>query len=175
MHIHLVRDHESRIETHPKLADQWRARRVLTRALQRLYEGLRPGVRDGAEILDQLCTREADAMVRDGQGACLFIRSEMDLQRQMRLSDFIPRKLGVLQLFHGVRSVADQFTDKDFLVGVKRVNDDIEKLADFCLELAVLGGLAHRGSVFWGKSKMGTRSVMQSAPGQGIFLPDEVP
>src|ERR1019366_645638 len=69
--LHAFRDHERGIKADAKLADE---AGVLRLALaQGLEEGLRAGVGDGAEVLDQLGARHAEAEILEGDGLGLVV------------------------------------------------------------------------------------------------------
>ena len=74
---HMVRDHEGRVEADAELADHLFVRQVLVllfRLLELLKESLRAGLRDRADVLDELITVHADAVVGDRQRVLLCIR-----------------------------------------------------------------------------------------------------
>ena len=95
---------------------------------------------DGAEVVDQFAVGHPDAGIRERERFGRFVRSEGDAQRRIRVQDFLAAGLQELELLRGVRRVGNQLADKDFLVGVKRVDDDVEQLRDLGLELVFLRG-----------------------------------
>ena len=79
----MVRDHEGRVEADAELADHLFVRQVLVllfRLLELLKESLRAGLRDRADVLDELITVHADAVVSDRQRVLLCIRRQEDLE-----------------------------------------------------------------------------------------------
>ena len=138
---HFFRDHEGRIKADAKLPDEVRV--VLAR-LELLEKRLRPGVRDRAEILDQLGLRHADAGVREGDRFRLVVGGDGDLQRQLGLEDLGAGGLEELELLRGVGGIGDQLADEDFLIGVEGVGDDLEQLPDLRLERVFFRG-GHKG------------------------------
>ena len=89
---------------------------------------------DGAEVFDQFAMCHADAEVLNGNGAGFFIGGDLNLQVEVRIEDVFFGDLSMAQLFGCVRGVRDQFEDEDFLIGVKRMDNDIEDLLDLGLE-----------------------------------------
>ena len=43
------------------------------------------------------------------------------------------------EFFKGIGCIGNQFANKDFLVCIKGVNDDIQQLLNFCLEFMFSG------------------------------------
>ena len=52
-----------------------------------------------------------------------------------------------LQLLGGIRGIGDQLADEDFLIGVKRVGDDLEQLPDLGLKSVFFRG--RHGEGIW--------------------------
>jgi len=90
---------------------------------------------DRAEVFDQLGLGHADPEVLDRQGFGLVVGRDVDLQLQLVVEDLLFGQLEMPELLQRVGGIGDQFADEDLLLGVKRVDDDIEQLLDLSLEL----------------------------------------
>ena len=93
---------------------------------------------DRAEVLDQLGVRHADAEVLDREGPGLVVGCQVDLQRQAVVENLLLHDLKVAHFLERVGGIGDQLPHEDLLLRVERVDDDIEQLADFGLELEFL-------------------------------------
>ena len=137
-----VGDHEGGVEADAELADE------LGRVLARLPALLEPrqhlaraGLGDGAEVLDHLVAAHADAVVRDRERARRRVRFEADLEDLAAGVEVGRGERFEAQAVERVRGVGDQLAQEDLLVGVERVDDDVEELAGFRLE--GMGGCVH--------------------------------
>ncbi len=136
---HPFRHHEDRVEPDTELPDQ-APRRAAAALLQRLQEGLGPGVRDRPEVLGEFLARQAVPVVRDRQRLGRVVRRDRNLQRQVRLVNLrAAGQLRVPQLLHGVRGIGHQLANEDLAVRVKRMNDDVQQLPDFRLKRLGVG------------------------------------
>jgi hypothetical protein len=98
-------------------------------------EGGGAGLGDGPQVLDQILPAHADAVVGDGDLPPGLVDGKPDAElrlarRQLRLGDGF-----VAQPVAGIGGVGDELAEKDLLVRVQRVRDDVEKAADFGLEV----------------------------------------
>src|ERR1035438_1923362 len=125
--------HEGRVKADSELADQ--AGVLLSALAESLQKGLRTRMCDRAEVLDQFHPRHPNAEILYGQGLGLVVRRDVDFQREVVVKDLLFRKLDVAELLQRIGGVGDQLTDEDLLFRIKRMNDDIQHLLDFGLEL----------------------------------------
>ena len=132
--------HEGGVETDAELADEI----IILGAtfFDGIEEGFGAGVGDGAEELDQFFGVHADTVILNGQGLGLFVGRDVDLECEVAIGDVLLGKLRVTQLLEGVRCVGDQLANEDLFLSIKGVNNDIEQLLDFGLELV---GFRHDG------------------------------
>ena len=100
-----------------------------------LLEALRRSrARDGAEVFDQILAAHTDAVVGQGERSGFLIARQND--RQIGVGG-CERRVGqrqITQAVAGIRCVGDKLAQKDFLVRIERVGDDVEQPADFSLE-----------------------------------------
>ena len=132
-----------------RIADERRIHRpALGLRFELIQKRLRSGVRDRAEIFDQLAVCHADAGIGKSDRLRRVIRRDGHLQRRIRLRDFRAARLQKSQLLTRIRRVRDQLADEDLLVRVKRVDNEIEELRDLGLEFMFLGcsGRTHRAA-----------------------------
>ncbi len=103
-------------------------------SLERLHEGLRAGLGDGTQVVDEISLGHADAGVHDGEGLVLLVGRDLDEEVLLSL------ELGgigeglIPDLVEGVGRVGDQLTEEDFLVRVECVDDQAHQLSDLGLE-----------------------------------------
>ena len=133
---HPVGHDERRIESHPELPDQRRVRPLV--AGQRVQELPCPGLRDRADVLDDLGPAHADAVVRHGDRPGVLVVADPDLQRPLVLGRFGTRQQFQAQPVDGVGAVGDQLAQEDFLVAVQRMHHQVENLDDLGLETEAL-------------------------------------
>ena len=141
-HIHLGGDNEARIETDAELADQVD---VALAGLHLLDESLGSGLGDGAEIVDQLLFRHADAGIGDGECLVLLVGRDGDREVGLALEKRGVRDRLVAQLVERVGGVRDQLAQEHVAVGIDRMHHEMEELCHLRLEL-VRG--RSRGGVF---------------------------
>ncbi len=91
---------------------------------------------DGAQVALQLLGGHANAVIRNGNGARVFIKG--DANGQVALVDLdagVGQTLKV-ELVDGVARVRDKLAQEDFLVGVDRVDHEVEQFFALGLKLA---------------------------------------
>ena len=88
---------------------------------------------------DEVFLVHADAGVGDGEGLLLFVELEVDARRIDAVADerlvLVVDEGEVTQLVERVGGVGDELAEKDLRVGVERMDDELEELAYFSLEL----------------------------------------
>ncbi len=88
---------------------------------------------------DEVFLVHADAGVGDGEGLVGFVEFEVDARRVDAIADegLVPvvGEGEVAQLVERVGGVGDELAEEDLRVRVERVDDQLEELADFGLEL----------------------------------------
>ena len=135
----LVGHDEARVKADAKLADQLRVRLLVARQLGEKVLGAALG--DGAQVFDRLLRAHADAGVGHRQRPGGLV--EADAHFQLGLVA-VQRRIGQrleAQLVAGVRGVGNQLAQKDLLVGIQRMGDQVQQLRDLGLE--GVGLLAH--------------------------------
>ena len=133
--LNFVGDHENGVEADAELADEVG---VLAGVAGKLCEeilGAGPG--DGAEVRDEVFLAHAGA--GDDEGLVGFVEFKVDARRIDAISNERPVLLvgeaEVAQLVERVGGVGDELAEKDLGVRVERVNDQLQELGDFGLEL----------------------------------------
>ena len=135
------RHHERRVEADTELADD-----VDVIALVFGLEIQRAGARDGAEVLFELLFGHADAVVADGQRAAVLVGLDVDVQIVLADAHGGIGQAHEIALVAGVRRVGDQLAQKDFAVGVDRIDHQVEQF--FALGLKLTHCHAER-PLFW--------------------------
>ena len=130
---HLVGDDEGGIEADAELADQLR---VLLLVAGELREELaRAGFGDGADVLDDLLSRVMPmplsemVMVRASLSKATRIFSSAVVLEQRRVGQRLEA-----QLVGGVGRVGNQFAQENLLVGIQRMDHQLQQLLDFGLK-----------------------------------------
>ena len=131
--LHMAGDHKSRVEAHAKLADDVDIRTLLLGVLGLKLLGA--GMGDGAQIALELLGGHANAVIRDGNGAGVFIKGNAN--SQVALVDLDARILQALkvELVDGVARVRDKLAQEDFLIGVDGVDHEVEQFFALGLKL----------------------------------------
>jgi len=130
--VDLVGDHERGIKADAELADQRQV--FLGVALHLFQERACARFGDRAQILDQVRSVHADAVVGNRQRAGVLVDRKADLEGGVIGQQVGRRQRGVAQPIARVRRVRDQFAQKDVLLAVERAGDDIQQSADFSLK-----------------------------------------
>ena len=126
-------DHESRIEPDSKLADQ-----VLV-LLASLFQGFEKlfgsRVSDRSKAVHELVFGHSNAEILDRDGVGRVVRADFDLEIQIFVEDVLLSQFDVPDFLQGVGTIGYQFADEDLFLRVKRMNNDIQELLNFRLEL----------------------------------------
>ena len=131
-HRDLVGNDEGRVETDAELADQVGILGLV--AGQRREEFAGAGLGDGAQVLDRLVARQADAVVGNGDGARRLVEGNANLQiAVIAIQGAVVQRLET-QLVAGVGSVGNQLAQENLLVAVQGVNHQLQQLLYFGLE-----------------------------------------
>ena len=140
----LVGHHEGGVEADAELADQLLGHRGVLRVLQLLAQLGCPGLGQRADQVDHFGAGHADAVVADGQGAGLGVHVDIDVQiRGVDIEVLVPEGLDP-QLVQRVRGIGDQLPQKRVLVGVDRVDHQVQELSRFGLKLQLLDVRSHQ-------------------------------
>ena len=132
-HADLLGDHEGGVEAHAKLADDVHVLALVLGVC--LLEGLRARVGDGAKVLVQLVLGHADAVVTHRDGAHVLVEGQTNGKRVLVNVDVGVGEALEAELVDGVRRVGDKLAEEDLLVGVDRVDHEVQELLGLRLEL----------------------------------------
>ena len=146
-HHHPLSHHEHGVETDAELADQPDPALFVLLLRQLLQEFLRPGVGDGADVVIHLVPRHADAGVANRQRLGIRVDADVDLKLGVEIDDVPIGERPEANLVEGVRRVRHEFAQEHVLVGVERMDEDLQDLLNLGLEgsLLHLGFLGGRG------------------------------
>ena len=131
--LHVAGDHKGGVEAHAKLADDVDIGALLLGVLGLKLLGA--GMGDGAQIALELLGGHANAVIRDGNGAGVFIKR--DANSQVALVELDTRVLQALkvELVDGVTRIRDKLAQEDFLIGVDGVDHEVEQFFALGLKL----------------------------------------
>ena len=141
---HMVRDHEGRVEADAELADHLFVRQVLVllfRLLELLKESLRAGLRDRADVLDELITVHADAVVGDCQRVLLCIRRQEDLEGLIAFEQAAVCQALEMRFIDCIRCIGDELAQEDLVIRVDGMDHEVEQL--LCLRLEFMCFFCH--------------------------------
>ncbi|GLE50705.1 hypothetical protein ATCCBAA256_02920 [Mycobacterium montefiorense] len=141
--LDLVGHHERRVEADTELTDQLLRGRLVLGLPKLLAQlgGARLGQR--ADQTDDLVARHADAVVADGQRAGVFVHVDLDVEvRRVDVEILVAKRLKP-KFVQCVRSVRDQLPQKRVLVGVDRVDHQIQELPCLGLKLQLFNTRIH--------------------------------
>ena len=136
----LLSDEISGVETDTELTNH----RNISSAGECLHECLGSRLSDSSEIVDEFLLGHTNTRVPNGECIVGFIRDDSDSEVRLNI------ELGLLSisdgdvtdLVEGIRSVGDDFSKEDFLVGVEGIDDKSHQLLDIGLEGEVLSHCA---------------------------------
>lgn len=91
---------------------------------------------DGTEVLLHLLAGHADTVIGNGQRARVLVERNSNSQvAGVELDIGVGQALEV-ELVHGIRRIGDQLAKEDLLVGIDRVDHEVEQLFALRLKLA---------------------------------------
>jgi hypothetical protein len=121
-----------------------------------LHESLGTRLCNSSQIVDEIGLGHTNTSIANGQGLALLVRRDTNVELRLRLQRLGVGEGGVSDFIESIRTVGDDFTKEDFLVGVESVcvarapnpsviakgmwreikltDDKIEQLRDFSLE-----------------------------------------
>ena len=134
----LVGDHEHAVEADAELADELRV--LLLVPGQRPEELGGPRTRDRSQVLDDLPTRHADAVVGDRERLRVGVEIDTDPQLGIVAEQLAVRERREAELVDGVRRVGDEFPQENLPVRVQGVHHEVQELLGFGLEAQGFGG-----------------------------------
>ena len=127
-----IAHHERGIKAHAKLTDDVH---IVGFLLLLIFESKRAALGDHAEVVFQLLFGHADAGIPNGQGAVLFVHRNVDGKIfAIHILQMLFQR-AVVQLVHRVAGVGDQLAQKDFFMGIDRMDHQIQQPLGFGFEL----------------------------------------
>ena len=137
---HFVRHHKGGIEPNAKLADQIDVAALagsifFLAAGHRIKKRRRTRSRDSAQIFNEVLLIEADAVISNRQGLCFLVELEIDPIRAIARRQCFVGERCVAELVARIRRIGNQLAQKNLLFAIKRIGDDVQQAADFCLKL----------------------------------------
>jgi hypothetical protein len=99
-----------------------------------LHESLGTGLGDSTEIVHKISLGHTNTRIFNGEGLVGLVGDQADLHGGLAVKDRGIGKTHVTDLVKSIRSVGDQFSEKDFFVGVKGVDNQRKKLIDISRE-----------------------------------------
>ncbi len=130
---HLVRHHERRVEPDAELSDQLR-QRLAALLLQRLAESFRAARGDRAEVLLQIRRVHPQSVVRDGQRLRGTVRGNVYAPVGIVRQKLLLGQSQILRAVYRVGRVGNELAQEDLLLGIERIDDEIEHLGNLGLE-----------------------------------------
>ena len=144
--LDLGRHHEGGIEADAELADQFR-RQWSVGLLHLLQEPAGPGTGNGSDVGFDFLLVHPDAVVDDGQGFGFGIGNDLDLPVAIAIQQGLVRDGLETDTIDGIGGIRDQLAQENILVGVERMDDQVEQLGYLGLELVVFG--SHESDLLW--------------------------
>jgi len=93
----------------------------------------------GSQVLNQLFLGHADPEILNGKLIGGIICRYADFVLKRVIEDVFFGELESAQFLEGIRCIGNQFPDKDFLILIEGIDDDIENLLGLGLEFVFLG------------------------------------
>mmetsp|Transcript_11487 Transcript_11487/g.18752 ORF Transcript_11487/g.18752 Transcript_11487/m.18752 type:complete len:430 (+) Transcript_11487:1042-2331(+) len=95
-----------------------------------LHESLGTGLGDGTQVVHQVSLGHTNTGILNGEGLVGLVRDQTDLHGRITVKDSRVGETHVADLVQCIGSIGDQLSKKDFLVGVKGVDNQGKKLID---------------------------------------------
>ena len=130
-----IRHHERRIKAHAELANNVHILVLFILFGHFLAETVRTGRGDHAQIVFQVLLAHTDAVVGDRQGPRFGIGFDLDLEVAPVHPHFVIGQRQIAQFILGIAGVGDQLPQENFLVGVDRVDHQIQQTLGFGFKL----------------------------------------
>ena len=134
---HAVGHHERGVEAYAEASDQLRQVGGVALLLQGLREGLGARRGDHAQIVLQLVRIHAAAVVADGERLGVAVGDDADGPRRIVGDELGLRQALIFGAVDGIGGVGQQLAQEYFLLRIERIDDEIEHLADLCLEQTI--------------------------------------
>ncbi len=93
---------------------------------------------------DQIFLVHADASVADRQGFFVFIELQVDPRIKGERFISLVGKRQMPQFVERIRGIRNEFSQKDLRMRIERMNNELEKLTDFCLEFTFRHGCLYQ-------------------------------
>ena len=133
-HRHMVGHHKGGVEAHAELTDDVDVLPLLLLS-QVLLELEGSALSDGAQVIFQFLLGHAHTVVGHGQGTHLLVGHDGDLQVLPVHRHLIVGEGLIGQLVLRITCIGDQLPEKNLLVGVDRVDHQVQQPLGFCLKL----------------------------------------
>ena len=133
-HRHMVGHHKGGVEAHAELTDDVDVLPLLLLG-QILLELEGSALSDGAQVIFQFLLGHAHTVVGHGQGTHLLVGHDGDLQVLPVHRHLIVGEGLIGQLVLRITCIGDQLPEKNLLVGVDRVDHQVQQPLGFCLKL----------------------------------------
>ena len=126
----------SGVETDTELTNH----RNISSSRECLHECLGFRLSDSSEIVDEFLLGHTNTRVPNGECVVGFIRDDSDseIRLDIELGLLSIGDGGVTDLVEGIRSVGDDFSKEDFLIGVEGIDDESDQLLEIGFESKVL-------------------------------------
>merc|ERR1719284_1185027 len=129
-HTNLVRNQVRRVEPYSKLSNHG----DVAAGTHGLHKSLGTRLGDRPEIVHELVLCHPNARILDGDGRIGLVWDDLDEEVWLRLDLFWVGDGLVPDLVEGIGRIRNQFAEKDFLVGVKGVDDQAHQLLNVGIE-----------------------------------------
>ena len=139
----LVGHHERGVEADAELTDELLGHGVVFGLAQLLTQLGGTGFGQGADQIDNLGAGHPDAVVANREGAGVLVHFDLNVQiRGVDVEVLVPEGLDP-QLVQGIGGVRDQLPQKRILIGVDRMDHQVQQLARLGLKLQLLYAGTH--------------------------------
>ena len=127
--------HERGIKAHAELTDHIDIGVLPLLIVHALLEGQGAGLGNDAQVVFQLLSGHAHAVVGHGEGALIFVGEDPDAEVAPGHAHLVIRQGQEAQLVDGVGGVGDELPEKDLLMGVDGVDHHVQQPPGFRLKL----------------------------------------
>jgi hypothetical protein len=124
--LNLIGNEVSRVETNTKLTNHT----DISTSRKGLHKGLGSRLGNGTEIVNQISLGHSDTGILNRKSIVGFVGDNLDIELWIGVKGVRVGQRLVTNLIQSITRVGNKFSKKDFLVGVKGVDNQRQKLVD---------------------------------------------
>jgi hypothetical protein len=122
----LISDKVSRVKTHTELSNH----ADISTSRKGLHKSLGTGLGNGTEVVDKVSLGHTNTRILNGKGLVSLVRDQANFHCGVAIQNRGVSETHVTNLIKSIRGIGNQLSQKDFLVGIKGVDNQRKELID---------------------------------------------